>query len=82
MEVKDILSVLFGLVAVIGVVGAFTNRWTTKKGIGAQFIRLIALVVSLPLAGALAFQGLVTEAVVSLLLGILGYIFSGHSRES
>lgn len=80
METKDLLAIIFGLVAVMGVGGGIANRLQLKKGIGAQFIRYIALVVALPLAGAFVFQGLLTEAVVTLILGILGYLFPGTGK--
>lgn len=71
----DLLSLIFALVAVVGVGGGMVNRIVLKKGIGAQFIRYTALVVALPLAGTFVFQGMVTEAIASLVLGILGYVF-------
>jgi hypothetical protein len=81
METKDIPAVMFAAVAIIGVLGGIGNRIATKRGIGAQFIKFIAPVVALPLAGAFVFQGMLTPAVVSLLLGILGYVFPGSAKE-
>jgi hypothetical protein len=75
MDVKDILSLLFGFAAVAGVLGGLANRFVLKRGIGGQFIRYSALMVGLPLSGSLIFQGQVTESVVTLILGVLGYIF-------
>lgn len=71
----DILSIMFASVAVIGVAGGLWNRNKVGKGIGAHFIRYVALVVALPLAGTFVFQGMLTEAVTSLVLGVLAYIF-------
>ena len=81
MAANDILAILFGSVAVVGITGGIANRLIMKKGIGAQFIRFIALVVAMPLAGALVFQHMATQAVISLILGILGYIFPGPKKE-
>jgi hypothetical protein len=80
LAVKDLLAIVFGLIALIGVGGGIANRIQLKKGMGTQFIRYIALVVALPLAGALVFQGMMTEAVVTLIIGILGYLFPGTDR--
>lgn len=81
MQTSDILSIMFAAVSLIGIIGGIANRLVTKKGIGSQFIRLMALVLALPLAAALVFQGMLTEAAISLLLGILGYVFPGSSKE-
>jgi hypothetical protein len=81
MESKDILAIMFAAVAIIGVLGGIWNRIATKKGIGAQFIRFIALVVALPLAGTFVLQGMLTPAITSLILGILGYVFPGSAKE-
>lgn len=77
----DILSIMFAAVAVIGVTGGLWNRNKVEKGIGVQFIRYTALVVALPLAGTFVFQGMLTEAVASLIIGILAYVFP-KGRES
>lgn len=81
MATPDILAVLFGLVALAGVVGGGINRFQLRKGIGTQFIRYIAVVVALPIAAALAFQGMLTEAAVSVLTGALAYAFAGASKD-
>jgi hypothetical protein len=73
--IPDILSIMFAAVSIIGVAGGLLNRSKMEKGIGVQFIRYTALVVALPLAGAFVFQGMLTEAVTSLILGILSYVF-------
>jgi len=77
MDTRDALSVLFAFVAVAGVVGGIVNRSHLRKGIGTQFIRYIAVTVSLPIAAALALQGMLTEAAVSVIVGVLGYVFAG-----
>jgi hypothetical protein len=79
MEAKDVLSIMFAAVAPIGVLGGMWNRTQTKKGIGAAFIRYTAIVVALPIAATFVLQGMLTEAVVSLILGILGYVFAGKA---
>lgn len=81
MATNDILAIMFATVTLIGVLGGVCNRIVTKKGIGAQFIRFIALVVALPLAGTFVFEGMLTQAVISLLLGILGYVFPGSAKD-
>ncbi len=75
MSTPDILSIMFASVAIIGVFGGLWNRNKVGRGIGVQFIRYVALVVALPLAGTFVFQGMLTEAVTALVLGILAYIF-------
>lgn len=77
METNDILAVLFGLTALAGVIGGAVNRFQLQKGIGTQFIRYVAIVVALPMSAALAFQGMLTEAVVTIVTGALGYAFAG-----
>lgn len=81
MDSKDVLSLMFGAIGVLGVVGGVGNRLQTRKGIGTQFIRYIAIVVSLPIAAALAVQGMLTEAAVSVILGALGYAFAGAAKD-
>lgn len=81
MAAPDILAVLFGLVALVGVVSGGINRFQLKRGMGAQFIRYIAIVVALPIAASLAFQGMLTEAAVSVLTGALGYAFAGAAKD-
>ena len=81
MDTRDILSIVFAAVAIVGVGGGIVNRIATRKGIGSQFIRYIALVVALPMAGTFVFQGMATEAVASLVFGILGYVFPGPAKE-
>jgi hypothetical protein len=81
MEARDILAIIFGVVALVGVLGGAVNRFQLKKGIGAQFIRYIAIVVALPVAASLAFQGLLTEAAVSVLTGALGYAFAQAAKD-
>jgi hypothetical protein len=80
MDIRDILSVSFVLISLVGLIGGFANRIALKKGIGTQFVRFIAIVVALPIAAALALQGMLTEAAVSVVLGILGYIFAGTQK--
>jgi len=82
MTPVDLLSVIFAAVVPLGVAGILTNRILLKKGIGTQVIRLTALIVGLPMAAALALQGLMTEAFVSVLLGTLSYVFPGSQGES
>lgn len=81
METRDILAIMCGAIAIIGVLGGIWSWVAIKKGIGAQFIRFIALVVALPLAAAFVFLGMLTPAVISLILGILGYVFPGSTKE-
>jgi len=80
MEARDILSIMFAAIAVIGVLGGITERIVSRRGIGSQFIRFMALVVTLPLAATFVLQGMLTEAVASLILGILGYIFASSAK--
>lgn len=75
----DIISVIFALLAVIGLVGGLINRQAgaNPKGIGTQFIRYTALVVALPIAATLTMQGMQVEALVAVIMGALGYTFAG-----
>jgi uncharacterized membrane protein YjjB (DUF3815 family) len=78
---RDILAILFGFVAFAGVFFGGLNRFQLQKSIGTQFIRYTAIVVALPAGAALAFQGLLTEAIASFLLGALGYAFAGAGKD-
>lgn len=80
MDTPDILAILFGLVALAGVIAGGVNRFHLKKAIGAQFIRYTVVVIALPAAAALAFQGLLVEAAVTVFTGALGYAFAGFAR--
>ncbi len=77
----DILAISFGLTALFGVIGGAVNRFQLKRGIGAQFIRYIAIVVALPAAVSLALLGMLTEAAVTVLIGGLGYAFAGIAND-
>ena len=81
MDAPDILAILFGLVSLVGVTSGAVNRFQLKKGIGAQFIRYIAIVVALPAAVSLALLGMLTEAAVTVLVGGLGYAFAGAAKD-
>lgn len=81
LDTRDGLSLIFALVALAGVFGGMVNRYQLKKGIGTQFIRYIAISVALPMAAALAFQGMLTEAIVTIVMGALGYAFAGVAQE-
>lgn len=78
---SDILAILFGLTALFGVIGGAVNRLQLKRGIGAQYIRFIAIVVALPAAVSLAFLGMLTEAAVTVLTGGLSYAFAGAAKD-
>ena len=81
LAIHDVLSIIFGLVALAGVIGGAINRYQLKKGIGAQFIRFIAVSVALPMSASLAFQGMLTEAVVTIITGALSYAFAGARKD-
>lgn len=81
MATPDILAILFGLVALGGVIGGAVNRFQRNRGIGAQFIRYNVVVIALPAATALAFQGLLVEAAVTVFMGALGYAFAGFAKD-
>ena len=81
MDAPDILAILFGLVSLVGVTSGGVNRFQLKKGIGAQFIRYTAIVVAIPAAVSLAFQGMLTESAVTVLMGALGYAFAGVAKD-
>ena len=81
MGAPDILAIIFGFVALVGVSSGAVNRYQLRKAIGAQFIRYNAIVVALPAAVSLAFLGMLTEAAVSVLTGALGYAFAGTVKD-
>lgn len=81
MGASDIIAILFGLTALISVIGGAVNRFQLKKGIGAQFIRYNTIVVVLPAAVSLALLGMLTEAAVTVLTGGLGYAFAGAAKD-
>jgi hypothetical protein len=82
MGTRDILAIMFAAVAIIGVIGGIWNRLASGKGIGGKFVQFIALVVALPIAATFVLQDMVTPAIVSLVLGILGYVFAGSKQEA
>lgn len=77
MEAKDYLSLACIGLAALGLLGGLLNRAAGSKGIGTKFIRYTALVVALPIAAALRFQGMTAEAIVSIALGALGFAAAG-----
>ena len=81
MGAPDIIAILFGSTALIGVIGGAVNRFQLKKSIGTQFIRYNAIVVALPAAVSLALLGMLTEAAVTVLTGGLGYAFAGVVKD-
>jgi len=85
MEMREIfsfaLALMFAAVSVAGVVYGGRNRLQLGKGIGTKFNRYIAMVVTIPIAAALALLGMLSEAMVTLILGALGYAFAGFGRD-
>ena len=81
MGAIDLLSIIFGSIAFVGVAGGVLNRFHLRKGIGAQFIRYNTLVIALPAAIALALQGMLTEAAASVITGALAYAFAGFGED-
>jgi hypothetical protein len=80
MKTPDILAIILELVILVGVLNGAVNRYQLKRSIGAQHIRYTAIIVSLPMAGALALQGMLTEAAVSVIMGALAYAFAGVAK--
>ena len=61
------------------------ERIVSGRGIGTQFIRLMAVVTVVPIAALLAIMGLISAQVVAGLLGAaLGYAFGkmDHKRDA
>jgi len=81
LDTKDLVSILFGLTALIAVSGGILNRFQLQKGIGAQFIRFNTVVIALPVSAVLALNGMLTEAAVSIISGALGYAFAGIAKD-
>lgn len=80
----DLISIIFALTAVVGLLGGLLNRsqGSKPKGIGTQFIRYTTIVVALPIAATLVLQDMPTEAIVTIVLGALGYTFTGAGAKS
>lgn len=77
MDAKDYLSLGCIALAALGLIGGLYNRSAGSKGIGTKFIRYTALVVALPIAAALVFQGLNIQAIVAIVLGAVGFAGAG-----
>ena len=80
MATRDTLAIIFALIALVGVIGGVVNRFQLGRGPGGQFNRYIAMVLAMPTAAALTFQGMLTEAAVAVILGALGFTFAGFGR--
>lgn len=80
---EDWLSIVFGTIALVGVVGGLINRslGAKPKGIGSQFLRYTAMTVAMPIAGALTLQDKQVEAVVAIAMGALGFFYAGNSED-
>lgn len=76
MSTIDILSIIFAMVALVGVIGAFATRFvgTKTKGIGRIFLRFTIGIVGAPAAIVLSLQDKQTEAVVTIVLAVLGIV--------
>ena len=81
MEPRSIVAMILASVSVFGVIGGAANRFQLRKGIGTQFIRYTAMVVSLPIAASLAVLGMLSEAAVAVLMGGLVYAFAGAAPD-
>mgnify|MGYP003675953905 CR=1 FL=1 len=81
MAASEIAGLLFAGTALAGVIGGAINRCFFGYGIGAQFIRYISVVVALPAGISLAIFGMLTEAAVSIITGVLAYAFAGVEND-
>lgn len=80
MDTKEIVSIALAAVMVIAMIGMMWNRIKVGRGIGWQIIRFTTIAIALPLAGILALNGALNEAVTAIIAGALGYAF-GKSDE-
>jgi hypothetical protein len=81
MDTKDMLSLAFAALALLGAAGGIASRLLLKKGLGVQFIRYTALSVALPIAAALVFQDMPVAAMIAAALGALGYAFADRDKK-
>ena len=81
MDTADFLSISFAAIALVGVIAGSVNRHQLRKGIGIQFIRYNTVVIGLPIVAALAFQGMLTAALVVLVGDALAYAFAGIAKD-
>lgn len=83
MSTVDILSIIFALVALVCVVGAFATRFVGRKpkGMGRMFLRIMVGSIGAPAAIVLSLQDKPTEALVTVTLAVLGIVAVGMTSN-
>lgn len=81
MSVSEILAIIFGATALVGVIGGAVNRFQGRKAIGPWFIQYNAIVLALPAAASLVFLDLQVPAAVSIITGCLAYGFAERVKR-
>lgn len=82
MDLKGIITITLGIAILLSIGGSLYGRIKTEKGIGWQFIRFYAIAITLPLTGILAINDALSEAVVAILAGALGYAFGKPGTDN
>lgn len=80
ISAPEVIALVLALGAVFALGLAVRGRNAQGKGIGWQFIRFNAIVLSLPLTAILALTNTLTASSATILAGALGYAF-GRSDE-
>ena len=68
-------SLILASAVAIAIVLGFSQRLWAGKGIGWQFIRVMAVVTGMPIAGVLALNGLENSQAMTLLALVIGFAF-------
>ena len=72
------MEISAAILMVVGLLGVFVHRITTRLGLGARAIQVIAVIEIIPTILILALEKVLSGETTSTLLGaLIGYLLSG-----
>ena len=81
ISAREGIALVIAVGAVIALLLGLRARMTQQKGIGWQFIRFNAIILSLPLTAILALTNTLTASSATILAGALGYAFGKAGED-
>lgn len=82
MEPMEWTSLVLAFCVPIVIIGSLHNRYKAGRGIGWQFIRYNVIAISIPVAGLLALNNLLTGEAATIIGAAMGYAFGKSDDKS